>query len=125
MNSATAATADLAASHGSSRPDLDRRNGPRTAFLFVGFLAFGLMISAYSLFIDVSETGQAMTTYLPFFLPGVALPIALGLGTMVGWKRIVVNVGERIGNPLMARVLTLPAANILSGSRYRLLSHLS
>jgi phosphate/sulfate permease len=27
----------------------------------------------------------------------VAVALALGLGTMVGWKRIVVTVGERIG----------------------------
>ena len=27
----------------------------------------------------------------------VAVAIALGLGTMIGWKRIVVTVGERIG----------------------------
>ena len=34
------------------------------------------------------------------FIPGwvkVVVAIALGLGTMVGWKRIVVTVGERIG----------------------------
>jgi PiT family inorganic phosphate transporter len=28
----------------------------------------------------------------------VLLAIALGLGTMLGWKRIVVTVGEKIGN---------------------------
>ena len=27
----------------------------------------------------------------------VAVALALGLGTMVGWKRIVVTVGEKIG----------------------------
>ena len=34
------------------------------------------------------------------FIPGwvkVAVAIALGLGTMIGWKRIVITVGERIG----------------------------
>jgi PiT family inorganic phosphate transporter len=34
------------------------------------------------------------------FIPGwvkIAVAIALGLGTMVGWKRIVITVGERIG----------------------------
>jgi len=34
------------------------------------------------------------------FIPGwvkVAIALALGLGTMVGWKRIVVTVGEKIG----------------------------
>ena len=111
----------------------------------------------------------------------VAVAIALGLGTMIGWKRIVVTVGEKIGkthltyaqgasaelvaaatigaadmfglpvstthvlssgvagtmaangsglqmatirNMLMAWVLTLPAAIMLSGSLYVLFSHL-
>jgi PiT family inorganic phosphate transporter len=27
----------------------------------------------------------------------IALAVALGLGTMIGWKRIVVTVGEKIG----------------------------
>jgi PiT family inorganic phosphate transporter len=34
------------------------------------------------------------------FIPGwvkVAVALALGLGTMIGWKRIVVTVGEKIG----------------------------
>ena len=34
------------------------------------------------------------------FIPGwvkVAVALALGMGTMVGWKRIVVTVGEKIG----------------------------
>jgi inorganic phosphate transporter, PiT family len=37
-----------------------------------------------------------VTEYAPNWVPlGVAL--ALGLGTMIGWKRIVVTVGEKIG----------------------------
>ncbi len=36
------------------------------------------------------------TRFIPFWVK-VAVAIALGLGTMVGWKRIVVTVGERIG----------------------------
>jgi PiT family inorganic phosphate transporter len=31
----------------------------------------------------------------------VAVALALGLGTMVGWKRIVITVGERIGQEHM------------------------
>ena len=111
----------------------------------------------------------------------IAVAIALGLGTMVGWKRIVVTVGEKIGkthltyaqgasaetvamltigaadmfglpvstthvlssgvagtmvanggglqmktirNLLMAWVLTLPAAILLSGSLYWLFTKL-
>jgi phosphate/sulfate permease len=42
------------------------------------------------------ETLRSMTDYAPrWVLVGVA--IALGVGTMVGWKRIVVTVGEKIG----------------------------
>ena len=36
------------------------------------------------------------TKYIPLWVK-VAVAIALGLGTMVGWKRIVVTVGEKIG----------------------------
>jgi inorganic phosphate transporter, PiT family len=120
------------------------------------------------------------TKYIPLWVK-VSVAIALGLGTMIGWKRIVVTVGEKIGkthltyaqgasaelvamatiagadmyglpvsttqvlssgvagtmaangsglqmatvrNLLMAWVLTLPAAVLLSGSLYWLLSHL-
>ncbi|WP_321844377.1 inorganic phosphate transporter [Paraburkholderia bannensis] len=43
---------------------------------------------------------KAQTDHATKFIPTwvkVAVAIALGLGTMVGWKRIVVTVGERIG----------------------------
>ena len=36
------------------------------------------------------------TKFIPTWVK-VAVALALGLGTMVGWKRIVVTVGERIG----------------------------
>ncbi len=36
------------------------------------------------------------TKFIPLWVK-IAVAIALGLGTMVGWKRIVVTVGERIG----------------------------
>jgi len=125
-----------------------------------------------------SEIDSA-TKFIPLWVK-VAVAIALGLGTMVGWKRIVVTVGEKIGkthmtyaqgasaevvamltigaadmyglpvstthvlssgvagtmaangsglqmatirNLLMAWVLTLPAAILLSGSLYWLFSH--
>jgi PiT family inorganic phosphate transporter len=41
------------------------------------------------------ETDNA-TKFIPVWVK-VAVAIALGLGTMVGWKRIVVTVGEKIG----------------------------
>ena len=120
------------------------------------------------------------TKYIPLWVK-VSVAIALGLGTMIGWKRIVVTVGEKIGkshltyaqgtsaelvamgtiagadmfgmpvsttqvlssgvagtmaangsglqmatvrNLLMAWVLTLPMAVLLSGSLYWILSHI-
>src|ERR1700754_2795627 len=42
-----------------------------------------------------SEIDDA-TKFIPLWVK-VAVAIALGLGTMVGWKRIVVTVGEKIG----------------------------
>jgi inorganic phosphate transporter, PiT family len=53
-----------------------------------------------------TDENKALTAYktrvdkATKFIPGwvkVAVALALGLGTMVGWKRIVVTVGEKIG----------------------------
>ena len=43
-----------------------------------------------------SDNLQKSTRFIPTWVK-VCVAIALGLGTMVGWKRIVVTVGERIG----------------------------
>jgi inorganic phosphate transporter, PiT family len=40
------------------------------------------------------------TKYIPLWVK-VAVAVALGLGTMVGWKRIVITVGEKIGKTHM------------------------
>jgi len=123
---------------------------------------------------------DSSTRFIPLWVK-IAVAIALGLGTMVGWKRIVVTVGEKIGkthltyaqgasaetvamltigaadmfglpvstthvlssgvagtmvanggglqmktirNLLMAWVLTLPAAIVLSGSLYWLFTQM-
>jgi len=123
---------------------------------------------------------DAATKFIPTWVK-IAVALALGLGTMIGWKRIVVTVGEKIGkthltyaqgaaaelvaaatiaaadnfglpvstthvlssgvagamaangsglqmatirNMVMAWVLTLPAAIVLSGCLYVLFSHL-
>jgi PiT family inorganic phosphate transporter len=39
---------------------------------------------------------KALTNFIPIWIK-VAVALALGLGTMIGWKRIVVTVGEKIG----------------------------
>lgn len=39
---------------------------------------------------------DSATRFIPFWVK-VAVALALGLGTMVGWRRIVVTIGEKIG----------------------------
>jgi inorganic phosphate transporter, PiT family len=39
---------------------------------------------------------KSLTNYIPVWVK-VSVALALGLGTMIGWKRIVVTVGEKIG----------------------------
>ena len=48
------------------------------------------ILTNYKAFLDKS------TKFIPSWVK-VAVALALGLGTMVGWKRIVVTVGEKIG----------------------------
>jgi inorganic phosphate transporter, PiT family len=42
------------------------------------------------------EELDRIVKYIPYWVK-IAVAIALGLGTMIGWKRIVVTVGEKIG----------------------------
>src|SRR5262249_46733804 len=43
-------------------------------------------------------TLKKLTNFIPLWVK-IAVALALGLGTMIGWKRIVVTVGEKIGKP--------------------------
>jgi PiT family inorganic phosphate transporter len=45
---------------------------------------------------DYQKQLKTLTNYIPNWVK-VAVALALGLGTMIGWKRIVVTVGEKIG----------------------------
>jgi PiT family inorganic phosphate transporter len=45
---------------------------------------------------DYKADLDKLTKYIPTWVK-VAVAMALGLGTMIGWKRIVVTVGEKIG----------------------------
>jgi len=55
----------LPSSSSSKRPNLDKGFNPITAIIFFGMLAGGLLFVAYSLYVDVDETGAKVTTYLP------------------------------------------------------------
>src|ERR1700683_772805 len=70
-----------------------------------------------------SHLDQA-TKFIPSWVK-VAVALALGLGTMVGWKRIVVTVGEKIGKAHLtygqgAAAELVTAATILAADRYGL-----
>ncbi len=56
-----------------------------------------------------------LTEYAPTWVPlGVAL--ALGIGTMIGWKRIVVTVGEKIGKTPMSYAQGSTAQIVTAGT---------
>jgi PiT family inorganic phosphate transporter len=64
------------------------------------------------------------TRYIPLWVK-VAVALALGLGTMVGWRRIVVTVGERIGKSHLtygmgASAELVAASTILLAERFGL-----
>jgi len=67
--------------------------------------AIGAMMKSNALAMSAADAGTLRTYRSEVdtatkFIPGwvkVAVAIALGLGTMVGWKRIVITVGEKIG----------------------------
>jgi PiT family inorganic phosphate transporter len=64
------------------------------------------------------------TKFIPTWVK-VAVALALGLGTMVGWKRIVITVGERIGKTHLtyaqgATSEMIAMATILAADRFGL-----
>jgi len=56
--------------------------------------------STAALAAEFKKSGEQLTNYIPDWVK-YAVALALGLGTMVGYKRIVVTVGERIGRTHM------------------------
>ncbi|MGA3137184.1 MAG: inorganic phosphate transporter [Terracidiphilus sp.] len=78
--------------------------------MYVASEALRLMVKNHNPAFTAAENA-ALTNYkdkvdkATKFIPNwvkVAVALALGLGTMVGWKRIVVTVGERIGKQHLA-----------------------
>ena len=65
-----------------------------------------------------------VTKFIPVWVK-VAVALALGLGTMIGWKRIVVTVGEKIGKTHLtyaqgAAAELVAAATILAADQLHL-----
>jgi len=58
---------------------------------------------------------DAGTRFIPTWVK-IAVAFALGLGTMVGWKRIVVTVGEKIGKTHLTYAQGLSAELVAMGT---------
>src|SRR5215510_5880502 len=67
------------------RPKLDHPVNPLTGILFFGIIGIALLFVAYSLYVDVQESGTPVVTYVPFLLLFVALLIALGFEFVNGF----------------------------------------
>src|SRR6201995_3277775 len=93
------------------RPNLDKGFNPLTMILFFGILGAGLLYVAYSLYVDVGETGTKVTTYLPYLLLFVALLIALGFEFVNGFH----DTANAVATVIYTRALPAHVAVVWSG----------
>src|SRR5499425_1335516 len=94
-----------------SRPQLDSRPNPATIALFLALLVGGIVFTAFSLKSDVASSGVHTTTYLPFFLLGVALLIALGFEFVNGFH----DTANAVATVIYTHTLTPNFAVVWSG----------
>jgi len=92
--------------------------------MYVASEALRMMIKANNPAFNTEET-TALNSYkskvdnATKFIPSwvkVAVALALGLGTMVGWKRVVVTVGERIGKDHLTHAQGASAGLVAMGT---------
>src|SRR6202045_485306 len=95
----------------SPKPKLDQPINPLTLILFFGVLAAGFLFVAYSLYVDVDETGTKVTSYLPFLLLFVALLIALGFEFVNGFH----DTANAVATVIYTHSLPAPIAVMWSG----------
>jgi len=95
----------------SPKPKLDQPINPPTLILFLSVLAAGFLFVAYSLYVDVDETGTKVTTYLPFVLLVVALVIALGFEFVNGFH----DTANAVATVIYTHSLPVPIAVVWSG----------
>ncbi|WP_119272944.1 inorganic phosphate transporter [Taklimakanibacter deserti] len=94
-----------------SRPNLDQGSHFITVVLFGAILAAGLLFTAYSLYVDISDTDTPIHTYLPFLLLGVALLIALGFEFVNGFH----DTANAVATVIYTHALPANVAVIWSG----------
>jgi PiT family inorganic phosphate transporter len=64
---------------------------------------------------DYQDKLEKGTRYIPLWVK-IVVALALGLGTMIGWKRIVVTVGEKIGKQHMTYAMGASAELVAAGT---------
>jgi inorganic phosphate transporter, PiT family len=106
----TTMTQSIDSAH-SPKPKLDQPTNPLTLILFFGILTAGFLFVAYSLYVDVEETGTKVTTYLPFILLFVALVIALGFEFVNGFH----DTANAVATVIYTHSLPAPIAVVWSG----------
>jgi PiT family inorganic phosphate transporter len=85
VTQATITVDDALRAHPPARPKLDVGFDARTALVFFAVLAGGLFFIAYSLYVDMTQSGVRSTSWMPFVLLGVALFVALGFEFVNGF----------------------------------------
>jgi inorganic phosphate transporter, PiT family len=103
-------TAPIVSAH-AGKPKLDQPMNPLTLILFLGVLAVGFLFVAYSLYVDVGESGAQMTTIVPFILLFVALVIALSFEFVNGFH----DTANAVATVIYTHSLPAPIAVVWSG----------
>src|SRR5262245_51423031 len=94
-----------------AKPKLDTPPNPIAMILFFGFLAAGVLYTAYSLYVDVDESGAKATTILPYLLLFVALLIALGFEFVNGFH----DTANAVATVIYTHSLPAPVAVVWAG----------
>src|SRR5215467_12681748 len=93
------------------RPKLDQPVNPLTGILFFGVIGIAVLFVAYSLYVDVQESGTRVVTYVPFLLLFVALLIALGFEFVNGFH----DTANAVATVIYTHSLPAHAAVVWSG----------
>jgi PiT family inorganic phosphate transporter len=92
-------------------PDLDRGFNPLAAIFFLGVVGAALLYVAYSIYVDMDQTGARVTSYAPFILLFVALLIALGFEFVNGFH----DTANAVATVIYTRSLPANVAVVWSG----------
>src|SRR5262247_2836425 len=93
------------------RPKLDHPVNPLTGILFFGVIGIALLFVAYSLYVDVQESGTPVVTYVPCLLLFVALLIALGFEFVNGFH----DTANAVATVIYTHSMPAPVAVVWAG----------